>query len=70
MFGVISCPKCKRVTGADLKYKTKKCGRCSYTMKLNKVRIWTKTSDSKDLPELIKNITMEITKPSIKPLDY
>ncbi len=39
-------------------------------MKIDKVRIWTKTEDQKDLPELIKNVKLEIAKPSIRPLDY
>ena len=70
MLGVISCPKCNRVAGADLKYKTKKCARCNYSMKLDKVRVWTKTEDPKDLPELIKNVTIEMAKPSMRHLDY
>ena len=70
MIGVISCPKCKQVCGVDLKYKTKKCARCNYSMKIDKVRIWTKTEDQKDLPELIKNVKIEMAKPSIRRLDY
>lgn len=70
MLGVISCPKCKRVCGVDLSYKTKNCARCNYTMKLSKVRIWVKTEDRNDLAELINNVRKEIAEPTLKNLDY
>ena len=70
MLGVISCPKCKRVCGVDLKYKTKNCARCNYTMKISKVRIWVKTEDRNDLAELINNVRKEIAEPTLKNLDY
>ena len=70
MLGVVSCPKCKRVCGVDLKYKTKNCARCNYTMKLSKVRIWVKTEDRNDLAELINNVRKEIAEPTLKNLDY
>ena len=70
MLGVISFPKCKRVCGVDLSYKTKNCARCNYTMKISKVRIWVKTEDRNDLAELINNVRKEIAEPSLKNLDY
>ena len=70
MLGVISCPKCKRVCGVDLKHKSKKCARCNYTMNISKVRIWVKTNDSNDLAELIKNVRKEIAEPTLRNLDY
>jgi len=70
VLGVISCPKCKRVCGVDLSYKTKNCARCNYTMKLSKVRIWVKTEDRNDLAELINNVRKEIAEPTLKNLDY
>lgn len=70
MLGVISCPKCKRVCGVDLSYKTKNCARCNYTMKISKVRIWVKTEDRNDLAELINNVRKEIAEPTLKNLDY
>ena len=70
VLGVISCPKCKHVCGVDLEYKSKKCAKCDYKMKVNKVRIWVKTSDNSDLPELIKRVKKEIAEPTIGPLDY
>ena len=70
MLGVISCPKCKRVCGVDLKYKTKKCARCHYTMKLTKVRIWVKTDNRNDLADLINNVRKEIAEPTLRNQDY
>ena len=70
MLGVISCPKCKHVCGVDLKHKSKKCARCDCSMKISKVRIWVKTNNHNDLPELIKNIKKEIAEPSLRNLDY
>ena len=70
MLGVVSCPKCKRVCGVDLKYKTKNCARCDYTMKISKVRIWVKTEDKNDLADLINNVRKEIAEPTLKNLDY
>ena len=39
-------------------------------MKIEKVRIWIKTNDHSDLPELIKKVKKEIALPSIRSLDY
>jgi len=70
MLGIISCPKCKHVCGVDLDYKSKKCAKCDYKMNINKVRIWVKTNDNLDLPELINKVKKEIAEPSIQSLDY
>ena len=70
MLGVISCPKCKRVCAVELKYKTKNCARCDYTMTISKVRIWVKTEDKNDLAELINKVRKEIAEPTLKNLDY
>jgi len=39
-------------------------------MKIDKVRIWVKTKDNSDLPELIKKVKKEIAEPTVGPLDY
>ena len=70
MLGVVSCPKCKRVCGVDLNYKTKNCARCNYTMKISKVRIWVKTEDRNDLADLINKVRKEIAEPTLRNLDY
>ena len=39
-------------------------------MKIDKVRIWVKTKNHNDLPELIKNVKKEIAEPTLRYLDY
>jgi len=70
VLGVISCPKCKNVCGIDLEQKSKKCIKCDYTIKIKKVRIWVKTIEHSNLPELIKKVKKEIENPSMNILDY
>jgi|TARA_B110000881_G_scaffold221110_1_gene248927 hypothetical protein len=70
VLGVISCPKCKNVCGIDLEQKSKKCIKCDYTIKIKKVRIWVKTIEHSNLPELIKKVKKEIENPSMNLLDY
>ena len=70
MLGVISCPKCKNVCGIDLEQKSKKCIKCDYTIKIKKVRIWVKTIEQSNLPELIRKVKEEIEMPSRNILDY
>jgi len=70
VLGVISCPKCKNVCGIDLKQKSKKCIKCDYTIKIKKARIWVKTTEISNLPELIKKVKKEIENPSPDILDY
>jgi hypothetical protein len=55
MYGIICCPKCRFVTGIDLKFKTKKCIKCNYNINLKKVRIIFKTEDKNELGKLIKD---------------
>lgn len=55
MYGIICCPKCRFVTGIDLKFKTKRCIKCNYNINLKKVRIIFKTEDKKELGKLIKD---------------
>ena len=55
MYGVICCPKCRFVTAVDLKFKTKKCIKCNYSINLKNVRIIFKTEDNNELGNLIKD---------------
>ena len=55
MYGIICCPKCRFVTAVDLKFKTKRCIKCNYSINLKKVRIIFKTEDNNELGNLIKN---------------
>ena len=55
MYGVICCPKCRFVRAVDLKFKTKICIRCNYSINLKKVRVIFKTEDNNELGNLIKD---------------
>ena len=55
MYGVICCPKCRFVTAVDLKYKTKRCIKCNYSINLKKVRVIFKTEDKNELGNIIKD---------------
>ena len=55
MYGVICCPKCRFVTAVDLKFKTKKCIKCNYSINLRIVRVIFKTEDNNELGNLIKD---------------
>ena len=55
MYGVICCPKCRFVTAVDLKFKTKKCIKCNYSINLKKVCVIFKTEDNNELGNLIKD---------------
>jgi acetyl-CoA carboxylase beta subunit len=70
VLGVISCPKCKNVCGIDLKQKSKKCIKCNYNIKIKKVKIWVKTIERSNLPELIKKVKEKIENPSPNIRDY
>jgi len=52
-FGVIVCPKCKKVKGVDLSYKTTKCPRCSRVLTIDKLKIFYKTDSQKKLQQAI-----------------
>ena len=55
MYGIICSPKCRFVTAVDLKFKTKRCIKCNYSINLKKVRIIFKTEDNNELGNLIKD---------------
>tara|TARA_B110000116_G_scaffold129999_1_gene112816 strand:+ start:1175 stop:1387 length:213 start_codon:yes stop_codon:yes gene_type:complete len=70
VLGVISCPKCRNVCGIDLEQKSKKCIKCNYNIKIKKVRIWVKTIERSNIPELVKKVKEEIENPSPNIRDY
>ena len=55
MYGVICCSKCRFVTAVDLKFKTKRCIKCNYSINLKKVRVIFKTEDNNELGNIIKD---------------
>ena len=52
-FGVIVCPKCKKVKGVDLSCKTTKCHRCGKILKIDKLKICYKTDSQEELRKAI-----------------
>ena len=52
-FGVIVCPKCKKVKGVDLSCKTTRCPRCSKILTIDKLKIFYKTNSQQELQQAI-----------------
>ena len=59
-FGVIICPKCKKVKGIDLFCKTTKCPRCGKILTIDKLKIFYKTDSQKKLQQAIGLINAEL----------
>ena len=53
-----------------MEQKSKKCIKCDYLIKIKKVRIWVKTKERSNLPELIKKVREEIENASPNIRDY
>lgn len=60
LYGVVVCPKCVQAKGVELKYKSSKCLVCGYVMKLHNVKIWAKTDDPDQLPDLVSQAKAQI----------
>jgi len=52
-FGVIVCPKCKKVKGVDLSSKTTKCSQCGKILRLDKLKIYYETDSRVKLQQAI-----------------
>jgi len=52
-FGVIVCPKCKKVKGVDLSKKTTKCHGCGKILTIDKLKIFYKTTSQEKLQKAI-----------------
>ena len=52
-FGVIVCPNCKKVKGAELSCKTTKCPRCGKVLRLENLKIFYKTDSQEELQQAI-----------------
>ena len=52
-FGVIVCPKCKKVKGVDLTCKTTKCLQCGKVLTIDKLKIFYKTDSQQELQQVI-----------------
>ena len=53
IYGVIVCPKCKKVKGVDLSKKTTKCPRCRKILTIDKLKIFYKTTHREKLQNAI-----------------
>jgi len=48
IYGVIVCPKCKKVKGVDLSKKTTKCPRCRKILTIDKLKIFSERNWSNE----------------------
>jgi len=51
--GIIICPRCKKVKGIDLNYKTTRCPSCGKILNINKLKIFYKTDSPVKLQRAI-----------------
>jgi len=66
-YGVVICPRCKHVKGADLNFKTTKCLECSKVMKLTETKVWARTEDTDELVDLVGQVKAQIHNVEIEP---
>jgi len=59
-YGVIVCPKCKKVKGTDLSFKTTRCIRCGSVLKIDKLKIFYKTNSQEKLQQAIGLINVKL----------
>ena len=58
--GVIVCPKCKKVKGVNLSFKTTKCHRCGKILTIDKLKIFYKTDSQEKLQQAIGLMNTEL----------
>ena len=59
-YGVIVCPKCKKVKAVDLKNKSTKCFFCKKQIALKKVKILFKSNFQEEIRNAIGQINEEL----------
>ena len=59
-YGVIVCPKCKKVKAVNLNYKSTKCFFCKKQILLNKVKILFKSNHQEEIRYAIGQINAEL----------
>jgi hypothetical protein len=59
-YGVIVCPKCKKVKAVDLNNKSTKCFFCKKQIMLNKVKILFKSNRQEEIRTAIGQINAEL----------
>ncbi len=56
MFGVIVCPHCTLVLGADLDMARVTCPRCGGKVNVRKAKVYFRTDSSKELAEAVRQV--------------
>jgi len=56
MFGVIVCPHCTLVLGADLDMARVTCPRCGGKVNVRKAKVYYRTDSSKELAEAVRQV--------------
>ncbi len=59
-FGVIVCPKCRKVKAADLSFQTTRCIKCNKIINLKKVKILYKSDSQEQIRQVIGKINAEL----------
>ena len=52
-YGIVVCSKCKNARIVDLSYKTTKCVKCGYLLKLEKFKIFYESDSQVRLREIL-----------------
>ena len=58
-FGVIVCPRCKKVKGVELSSKTTRCPGCGKVLTLKKLKIFYETDSQEKLRQVIGLVNAE-----------
>jgi hypothetical protein len=56
MFGVIVCPRCTLVQGADLSTARTTCPRCGHRIEVRRAKVYFSTDSPKDLAEGVRQV--------------
>ena len=59
-FGIIVCPKCRKVKAVDLSFKTTKCIKCNKIICIDKVKILYKSNSQEQIRQMIGKINVEL----------
>ena len=59
-FGVIVCPKCRKVKAVDLSFKTTRCTKCNKFINIKKIKILYKSDSQEKIRQVIGKINAEL----------
>lgn len=60
MKGIIVCPKCRKVLGAELSSDYKRCPVCGHRIRLSSSKVYFKTESQRELREAIMEFTQRL----------